>query len=155
MAIKATADEVVAESQLLLAYFPNCKTQVDLLAFISSRIEDVDAEVKLAVGANYLSTDANIQLLLHKAEIYLTLGRLWQTIKDVMDGYDAEALPPEFVEPVEAANNRDFYLREGEKIISRFETAPTEANFAKPYFGAAGTETDANILETMLGAGEV
>lgn len=150
--IKPTASEVIDEGQIKLDYFPNLATDNDLDAFIASRIDDVDAEVSYQVGTNYTSTNDNILRMLHKAEIYLTLGRLWQIIKNVMDAYDEESLPPEFVDPEQAAANRKFYLDEGMKLITRFEsTSQTSNNFAMPYFNSAGPDEDSpTMLEAML-----
>jgi hypothetical protein len=150
--VKPTASEVIEEGQLKVDYFPNCNTDNDLSAFVRSRIEDVDAEVAYQVGTNYTSTNDNILRMLHKAEIYLTLGRLWQIIKNVMDAYDEESLPPEFVDPEQAAANRKFYLDEGMKVIKRFETTSlTTDNFAAPYFGSAGASEDSpTMLEALI-----
>jgi len=160
--VKPTANDVADEGRLKYEYFgANMGNGTAMLAYIGSRVDDVDAEVQLAIGAtNYaggsdVAKQELVKSLLHKAEMYLTLGRLWQAIKAVMDSYDEEALPPEFVHPEEAAANRDYYLKEGRAIIDRYETAETgDEVFAKPYFGTAGAENDASVLQEMLEAGE-
>ena len=150
--VKPTAADVIDEGQLRVEYFPNLTNDNAFNTYIRSRIEDVDSEVQLQVGSNYTSSTSAILRLLHKAEIYLTLGRLWQTIKQVMDAYDAEELPPEFVEPDQAAANRDFYLTEGNKIVSRFDTtSDNDSGFAMPYLGGvSATEESPTMLEVLL-----
>lgn len=163
MAIKPTAAEVIEEGQLVLAYFPNCANAGALTTFIESRIDDVDAEVQLFVGsANYSTSNANIQRLLHKAEIYLACGALWQIIKNVMDSYDAESLPPEFVESDQAAANRDFYLGRGNEIIAKYE-APEDTGATlddavlcsttgyNKEFQPARYDTDGNVIDGLEG----
>jgi len=116
-----SAAEVIAEGQLQLGYIPNCTTDAALDAFILSRISDADDYVQLYVGTNYTSADARVLRQIKRAVLYLTIGHIWQVIKNVMDGYDAEALPPEFVNPDQAAANRDFYLGQGEALLQRYE----------------------------------
>lgn len=125
--VKPTASDIITEGQLQDGYFPNCIDQdgdpdhSQVVTLIESRIDDVDAEVQLAAGSYYTSDDDRILKLLHKAEIYLTLSRLWQMIKNVMDHYDAESLPPEYVDPEQAAANRDYYAGEANAILQRYD----------------------------------
>jgi hypothetical protein len=146
MAVKPTAAEVIEEGMLKLEYFPNLSDDTDLTTFIDSRIDDVDDYVQLQVGASYNSADGRITRQLHKAEVYLTLSRLWQIIKNVMDAYDEESLPPEFVEPEQAAANRDYYQQEGLSIIARYDATIDEPGFRRPYFGTAGVSADSRSM---------
>jgi hypothetical protein len=125
-----TTTDVVEEGQLQVGYFPNCKDDLTKFdAFIASRIRDADVFVKKQVGSNYDNGIEADQIQIKNCVMYLVLARLWQIIKNVMDSYDAECLPPESVDPDQAAANRDFYKGEAESILVQYDTTPTVKNF--------------------------
>jgi hypothetical protein len=138
--VKPTVAEIIEEGQFQIGYFPNCgEDNNKYTSLIQTRIDVIDAQVKRVVGGNYTSTDDDVLTVIHTAEVFLTCGYLWQVIKNVMDSYDAEALPPEFVEPQEAAANRDYYKSEGQLLLNTYEVNPSaDVVFAMPYFGTAG-----------------
>ncbi len=143
MAIKPTYAQVQGEGQLKLSYFPNCADAAAMQAFVEARIDDVDSEFKLTIGDWYTTSNADHILQLTKGVMYLTLGRLWQIIAEVMVGYDAEGLPPEFVEPNAAFALRDFYLDEGNKIKTRYDTdAIKEKGVFLGAFRSSGVDED-------------
>jgi hypothetical protein len=134
--IKPTPEEVIAEGQIKVEYFPLLESEVEFLSHISSRVDDVDADVQLRIDSAYATSGDMVKMQLKKAEIYLTLSRLWQQIKAVMDSYDDEHLPAEFVDPEQAAANRDWYAEQAELILVRYDPTPVDEKkpFAKPVF---------------------
>jgi hypothetical protein len=143
-----TPEIVIEEGQLQLGYFPNCATLALLKTFIEVRITDSDDFVQEQVGAvNYASSDVKTQRQLKKTILYLTLSRLWQIIKNVMDGYDAESLPPEFVQPEQAAANRDYYAEEANRILMRYDATPG----ATAYVGSFSSDGVADDATSILG----
>lgn len=139
MAIKPTAAQIIAEGQLKIEYFPTVLTPQDFTAFIEGVIDVADAETQLRIGdANYETTDARKILLFNHAEIDMIMGRLWDIILNVMLAYDDESLPPEYVDPGACADKRDFYLKEGDRLLATYEPAPTEAGQTLPFFGVMG-----------------
>ena len=119
-----TATNVIDEGQFLLGHFPRCSDQSEWDAFIEERILDSADFVSQQTGSYYESTDSKIQRQMRRAVLFLTCSRLWQTIKNVMDGYDAESLPPEFVQPDQAAANRDYYATEANRILMQHDSTP-------------------------------
>lgn len=152
MTIKPTAVEAIAEGQLLDAYFPNCADHAAVSTFVDARITSADVRVQRLVGSYYTSADTNVQQELHDAVLYFALAKLWQNILNVMLGYDAEALPPEFVEPDAAAATRDFYLKEAFDIVSAYaaDSTPTSDYTIDSYVGvidSTGYVVDATTIE--------
>jgi len=147
--IKPTAAEIISEGQLILGYFPNCADEGAFEDLIESWIDEVDSEVSLEVGSYYTSGDERILRQLHKACIYLTLGRALASAKVVTDSYDAEALPPEYTSPEQIAEDRDFFLREGKTILDKYDTTPPAGHFVG-LFDSGGVDEDE---KTILGLG--
>ncbi len=146
-----TAGEVQDEGQFKLEYFPRCTTEGELTSFLDAVIARVVRLLSKQLGSTWSDArDADIPLL-HDAALYLACSQLWQIIKNVMDAYDDEELPPEFVDPKEAAANRDYYRDQAASITERFGGAPDDSVFAAPYFTADGPADDtAELLETWL-----
>lgn len=120
MTILPTAAEAIEEGQFKLEYFPNCANSAAMTSLIETRLNSANSQIKRQVGSTYTSTDADVQQELHDAVLFLACGRLWQIIINVMAGYDAEALPPEYVNVAETApQTRDYYLQEAATIVSR------------------------------------
>ncbi len=145
-----TAAEVIEEGQFKRSYFPRCLTDAAMVTFIESRITDSGSWLRLRMGATaYNGATGDLADQAKTAILYLTCSKLWQTIKGVMDAYDEETLPPEFVEPDQAANNRDYYRDMAQEILGLVDTdTPNDAGtgFRMPYFKGVGTETDTGAL---------
>ena len=125
MAIKPTTTEVIAEGQFIIGYFPNCADNTAFEARIQAVIDSATSEVKHQVGAtNYASTDADTIVQIHDCTMYLACARLWQIIRGVMVGYDAESLPPEFVNAGDASEQRDWYMQIAAGILNQYDNTP-------------------------------
>lgn len=144
--VKPTAAEVIAEGQLIIGYFPNCTTTLAFTSLVESWIDEVDSEVQLKAGTYYTSADDRILRQLHKACVYLVLGRALASAKVVTDGYDAEALPPEYTNPEQIAEDRDFFLREGRAILTEYDSTPSPGQFIGAFRSSGVDEDEKSIL---------
>lgn len=152
MAISLSTQDILTKGQLQSGQFPNCPDDQALDALVLGEITDAVADIAQRCPTAYASAESAIVNRLTRAATYLVLGRLWQQILSVMIGYDAEALPPEFVDPAAAERQRDWYMDEAERILATYDRDPTDnapgpgakpLAFVKPYFGTAGLEDDA------------
>lgn len=141
MAITLTPQEVVDEGQFRNEYFPNCESDAGMLALVSRWITSANASVKRQVGTHWDTTDADIAQELRDCILHLVLARCWQAIKSVMDTYDAEALPPEHVDPQSAADSRDFHLGEAKAILVRYDATPGTQSYAGCFVSSSPDET--------------
>jgi len=152
MAIIVDPVEVIEEGQLQIAQFPTVEEdQARFESLISGRIMVATAQIKQASPGAYASTDEEVQALVRLAIIYITLGYMWQMIKAVMDGYDAERLPPEYVNPDQAADNRDWYFAQASQLISTFSpTATDNPKLAVPVLATVGLDQDDTRTSSMV-----
>jgi hypothetical protein len=141
-----TTSEVIEEGQLKQTYFPTCGNNAAYLSLISTRIDRAIVKVKRQVGAYWATADTNIIQEVHDCILFFTVGALWQIIKNVMDAYDEESLPPEYVHPDQAAANRDYYLGEANSILARYDITPPAGAFVGAFTSGAVEETEDTIL---------
>lgn len=146
-----TVTEVIEEGQFKRSYFPRtADTQALMDSMITARINDSVSWIRLRMGSTaYAAATGDTATQATTAILYLTCSKLWQIVKNVMDAYDEETLPPEYVEPEQAAANRDYYREMAMDLIGLVDTAdPNDAltGFAKPYFNAVGTDEDTGAL---------
>lgn len=146
-----TTDEVIEEGQFKRSYFPRTADSQTLMnSLIQTRINDSVSWVRLRMGTTaYAAATGDLADQAQTAILYLTCSKLWQVVKNVMDAYDEETLPPEFVEPEQAAANRDYYRDMALEILGLVDTAePNDAlsGFVKPYFNSAGVADDTGAL---------
>jgi hypothetical protein len=145
---KPTAGQVINEASLKIEYFPRFTDDFLWETWIGTKITEIDAQVQLHVGAYADSADARIQLTLTRAEIYLTCGYLWQQIKNVIDAWDDEVLPPEWANSDQAAANRDWYLAQGNELLGRYDgdTVQTPNEYVGAVMTASAGDTDTGPL---------
>lgn len=149
-----TGDMVLSEGQFQIAQFPLW----DISTFqenLESRVQIHAAQVKASNPALYSTSDVTIRGLLKQAIIYLTCSSLWQTILSTMTGFDAEALPPEYVSYDTAIELRDSYARLATELLQPFialydSSAADDTAFAAPYFGTAGLDQDGERTPSMV-----
>jgi len=136
-----TAAEVKAKGSLKFSYFPSCANDTALTNLINDEITDQASDVKLTVVGDYTSDDEDVLRRIHRAILFQVLGELWQQVLNTMLAYDDEELPPEFVDPGAAADNRDKYFERAKEILARYADVPisdTPKNL--PYVGFAGED---------------
>jgi hypothetical protein len=141
MSIKPTTSEVITDGQLKQAYFPKCANDDEYQALIQSKIDLANAEVRSKTGTNYTSTDPDTQLLLKQSIIYLALAELWLIIKQVIDTYDDESLPPEIADSDQAQANHDTFREKGIQILERYngDTVVTRREFVGAFRSGGST----------------
>jgi hypothetical protein len=140
MAITVTAAECIEEGQLKLDYFPNCATALALNTMIEGKITEQGVRIKRQVGAaTWATADADIISELENALLYSTCARLWHMILQVMVGYDAESLPPEYVDPPAAERIRDYFAEQAISIIAAYESTATPG--INSFIGAFDSDT--------------
>lgn len=141
-----TTAEVIEEGQFKRSYFPRTANNQALMdSMIQARINDSASYLRLRMGSTgYSAATGDTADQAKTAILYLTCSKLWQQVKNVMDAYDEETLPPEFVEPDQAAANRDYYRDMALEILGLIDTDPNDAltGFRRPYFNTAGASND-------------
>ena len=156
-----TGDMILSEGQFQIAQFP-LWASATFQENIEARMAIHAAQVKASNSALYATADATLQALVRQAVIYLTCSSLWQTILSTMTGFDAEALPPEFVSYDTAIELRDSYARMATELLQPFasmmdSTADDDPNYSKPYFGTAGLDQDdertSSLVEKWISTG--
>lgn len=152
-----TASEIRNECSLKLGYFPRFDTDAQLDVHLRTVITKSSVFVRKRITtAVWNAASGDDAVLLHDCVFYLTCGYIWQQIKNVMDAYDEEDLPPEFVSPEQAAANRDFYLQQAESMISLVTVGTSElpgegGGFSGPYLSSAGvSEGTPRMLQALL-----
>lgn len=162
MSVTPTAAEVIEAGQLQIGQFPSVAGNTSNFSILVDKfIALTVARFGVKHAALMASTDANTILLAKQAVMWWTLGDLWQSILSTMAGFDAEALPPEFVDVAETATNiRDVYWKQASDLLEMFDTTGTDdVGFAKPYFGTAGIADDdvreTTMVETWVATGEI
>ena len=143
MAVLPTSEQLERLGQLQHAQFPNTPDVEEYHVHLEEEISVAAAEMQRMIPTHWTSADANIQQIITRAIAYRALGSLWQEIKATMDGYDAEALPPEYVDPEQAAENRNYYHKRSKELVAAIETNPsTDPSFVMPAFDSAGLDQD-------------
>jgi len=152
MAIVVDPVEVIEEGQLQIAQFPTVEEdETRWHALIQTRINVASAQVRQASPTAYASTDAEVQDIVRLAITFIALAYCWQMIKAVMDGYDAERLPPEYVNPDQAADNRDWYFQQASELIRTFSPAATDnPKLAVPVIATVGLDQDDTRTSSMI-----
>jgi hypothetical protein len=120
-AVTPTWSELEEECQLKQDYFPNCATAGAYRAVLTGYITKADKRIKRLVPAQYASSDADVIQEAHDAILYWAASLAWQVILNVMLAYDEESLPPEYVQPAFAADNRDHYASMSGDIVTGFQ----------------------------------
>ena len=158
-----TATDIMSEGQFQVAQFP-LWAAASFDDQVEARMRIHAAQVKASNPALYATADATLQALVRQAVIYLTCSSLWQTILSTMTGFDAEALPPEFVSYDSAIELRDSYARMATELLQPFAsmmdtTADDDTGYSKPYFGTAGLDQDdertSSLVENWISTGSL
>jgi len=145
-----TAAGIIATGQLQIGQFPAVTTQDEFEALVETERSLAALEIQLAAPGAYASTEPGTASLVARAILLRTLAQLWQMVIATMVGYDAEALPPEYVEPERAADLRDKYSSEANRLIGLLDTSSFDpADPAGPDFDSVGLDQSDEYVPTL------
>lgn len=143
MATLPTTEDIERLGQLQHAQFPVAPDPEDFHVLLQDEIMLASAEIEREAPSVWSSSNPGIQKIITRAIAFRTLASLWQMISCTMVGYDAEALPPEYVEPEQAQAHRDYYLARSKELIAAIETSPSaDTSFALPVMRTSGLDQD-------------